>query len=348
MALQLRRGTNAERLAITPAVGELIYVTDHVNASVQPLWVGDGSTPGGTSNSTSSNITYLTSITNTSVVPLTLDSQSTGTPAPGFGPSIVFQSETAPGNTERIGDINFILSDVTSGSEDAYVDIGVIFNGMPSYKVVELKPTTVKFSASDLTLDVNSTGTSNTIYANTNGTDSTLTWDKTNWTFGHSVVSNSNITATGDLAVNGGDITTTATTFNLLNTTATTLNIGGGATTALNIGAIAGKVIMPGVFLTNSSEDVSAGGTISLTTASSYFNTGSAISLSLAAGTNGQFKSLVCTGTGVGVAVVTVTNAGWKTSGTGTITFNVIGESCLLQYINSKWYAIGQNGVAFA
>ena len=36
---------------------------------------------------------------------------------------------------------------------------------------------------------------------------------------------------TGDLAVNGGDITTTATTFNLLNTTATTLNIGGAATT---------------------------------------------------------------------------------------------------------------------
>ena len=42
---------------------------------------------------------------------------------------------------------------------------------------------------------------------------------------------------TGDLAVNGGDITTTATTFNLLNTTATTLNIGGAATT-IDIGEI--------------------------------------------------------------------------------------------------------------
>jgi len=42
-----------------------------------------------------------------------------------------------------------------------------------------------------------------------------------------------------DLAVNGGDITTTQTTFNLLNTTATTLNIGG-ASTATNIGASTG------------------------------------------------------------------------------------------------------------
>ena len=38
-----------------------------------------------------------------------------------------------------------------------------------------------------------------------------------------------------DVAVNGGDLTTTATTFNLINTTATTLNIGGAAT-AVDIG----------------------------------------------------------------------------------------------------------------
>ena len=44
---------------------------------------------------------------------------------------------------------------------------------------------------------------------------------------------------TGDLAVNGGDITTTATTFNLINATATTLNIGGAAT-AIDIGAATG------------------------------------------------------------------------------------------------------------
>jgi hypothetical protein len=47
------------------------------------------------------------------------------------------------------------------------------------------------------------------------------------------------LTLTGDAAVNGGDITTSATTFNLVNTTATTLNIGGAATT-VNIGASTG------------------------------------------------------------------------------------------------------------
>mgnify|MGYP006277720137 CR=1 FL=1 len=43
-------------------------------------------------------------------------------------------------------------------------------------------------------------------------------------------------TLTGDLAVNGGDITTTQTTASVFDTTATTLNIGGAATT-VNIGA---------------------------------------------------------------------------------------------------------------
>ena len=42
MALRLRRGTDAERLTITPVEGELIYTTD-----LQELWIGDGVTAGG-------------------------------------------------------------------------------------------------------------------------------------------------------------------------------------------------------------------------------------------------------------------------------------------------------------
>lgn len=48
------------------------------------------------------------------------------------------------------------------------------------------------------------------------------------------------ITLTGDAAVNGGDVTTTATTASLFNANATTLNIGGAATT-LSIGAATGN-----------------------------------------------------------------------------------------------------------
>ena len=47
------------------------------------------------------------------------------------------------------------------------------------------------------------------------------------------------ITANGDIAVNGGDLTTTQTTANVFNTTATTLNLGGAAT-IVEIGAASG------------------------------------------------------------------------------------------------------------
>jgi len=47
------------------------------------------------------------------------------------------------------------------------------------------------------------------------------------------------ITLTGDAAVNGGDVTTTATTASLFNTNATTLNVGGAATT-ISVGAVTG------------------------------------------------------------------------------------------------------------
>jgi len=43
MSLKLRRGTNTERLTITPDVGELIYTTD-----TKQLYAGDGTTVGGT------------------------------------------------------------------------------------------------------------------------------------------------------------------------------------------------------------------------------------------------------------------------------------------------------------
>jgi hypothetical protein len=47
MALQIRRGTNAQRLLYTPIVGELVFVTDYLSADVDPIYVGDGITLGG-------------------------------------------------------------------------------------------------------------------------------------------------------------------------------------------------------------------------------------------------------------------------------------------------------------
>ena len=47
MALQIRRGTNVQRLLYTPLVGELVFVTDYLTAGVDPIYIGDGVTLGG-------------------------------------------------------------------------------------------------------------------------------------------------------------------------------------------------------------------------------------------------------------------------------------------------------------
>ena len=47
-------------------------------------------------------------------------------------------------------------------------------------------------------------------------------------------------TFASDIAVNGGDLTSNQTTFNLLNSTVTTLNVGGAASSTINIGATDG------------------------------------------------------------------------------------------------------------
>lgn len=97
----------------------------------------------------------------------------------------------------------------------------------------------------------------------------------------------------------------------------------------------------------NSSEDLAASGAANLSLTTSYFSTAAAETATLAAGVNGQIKTFAMYADS-GDMVITVTNAGWKTSGTGTITFDTIGDACTLQYINSKWFAIGNNGCVFA
>lgn len=97
----------------------------------------------------------------------------------------------------------------------------------------------------------------------------------------------------------------------------------------------------------NSSEDLASAAAASLGVTASYFSTAAAETATLAAGAEGQIKVFAMYADS-GDMVITVTNAGWKSSGTGTITFDTIGDSCTLQYINSKWFCIGNNGAVFA
>lgn len=99
--------------------------------------------------------------------------------------------------------------------------------------------------------------------------------------------------------------------------------------------------------LNASSEDVANAAAVKLSVSDSYFSTSAAETATLAAGVNGQVKVLAMKADS-GDMVITVTNAGWKTSGTGTITFNDIGDACTLKYIDNKWFCIGNNGCVFA
>jgi hypothetical protein len=115
----------------------------------------------------------------------------------------------------------------------------------------------------------------------------------------------------------------------------------GGTTITL---AEVNKQIQP---FNNSSENLTDTSAANLALTTSYFSTVTASTATLAAGVNGQIKTFAMYAQS-GDMVITVANAGWKTSGSGTITFNAIGEGCTLQYINSKWFCVGNNGAAFA
>ncbi len=144
------------------------------------------------------------------------------------------------------------------------------------------------------------------------------------------------IVSSTSLTISGSPITTNGTiTIDLPTNTVVTGNITGG------------NLITAGRLLLTGSEDLAPSAAASLLLTASYFTTASAETSTLAAGTTGQIKTFMMVSDG-GDMVLTVTNAGWKSSGTGTITFNDIGDGCTLQYINSKWFCIGNNGVAFA
>ena len=72
---------------------------------------------------------------------------------------------------------------------------------------------------------------------------------------------NGDLTTTTDIAINGGDLTSTATTFNLLNATVTTLNLGGAATT-VSLGAGTGTTTVNNALTTTGT--LTANGTLTV------------------------------------------------------------------------------------
>jgi len=152
--------------------------------------------------------------------------------------------------------------------------------------------------------------------------------------------SNGNVTVSA--TITGGTVTSVG----LSSSSLTVTNSPVTSTGIMNV-ELPANVAVTGRLLLSGSENLASGDAANLSVTASYFTTTSPSTATLAAGTAGLIKTFMMVGDG-GDMVITVTNAGWKSSGTGTITFGDIGDGCTLQYINSKWFCIGQNGVAFA
>ena len=135
------------------------------------------------------------------------------------------------------------------------------------------------------------------------------------------------------------EVTTTGTSLTVLDGTVTTT---GTITIDLSSNVtVSGQLILDGV------QTLDDGGTVDLSVTASYFGTIVPSTATLGAGTTGQIKTFMMLSDS-GDMVITVTNAGWQSTGTGTITFDNIGDGCTLQYITNKWFCVGNNGAVFA
>jgi hypothetical protein len=202
------------------------------------------------------------------------------------------------GNTTLTGDLAVNGGDLTSSAST--------FNLLAS-------PTTVSFAAAGATLTIGATTGTATIRNATVAVTNALT-------VGTTLAVTGNTTLTGDLAVNGGDITTTATgTATVFNTNATTLNIGGAATT-VSIGATTGTTTVNNDLLLNTGKtiifegatadayetiltvvDPTADRTITLPNATGYAALTSSTTgvITLGTDTSGNYVASVATGSGL-------------------------------------------------
>jgi hypothetical protein len=92
-------------------------------------------------------------------------------------------------------------------------------------------------------------------------------------------------------------------------------------------------------------ESVTANSNLSLAVTTSVIDTTASITGNLAAGADGQIKILAFGNASAGNCLVTVTNAAW--GGSNIANLSAVGSAATLQYIDNKWFCVGNNGVTF-
>ena len=149
---------------------------------------------------------------------------------------------------------------------------------------------------------------------------------------------NANSTA-GTVVITNTGVTNVSLTSNNLTITGSPLTTTGTLTVDLPANVVvSGRLTLTGV------ETLNNGAAANVEVTVSYISTTGPSTATLATGSVGQIKTFV-TGVYGGDMVITVANPGW--GGNGTMTFTSAGAGCTLQYISSKWFCIGNNGVTF-
>lgn len=93
-------------------------------------------------------------------------------------------------------------------------------------------------------------------------------------------------------------------------------------------------------------ETFAANGNVSLTNSTTVFTSSANRIGNLNAGATGQIKILAYSNASVGNTRITVTNAAW--GGSNIANLSAVGSACTMQYVDSKWFVIGNNGVTFS
>jgi len=209
MALQLKRGTDVQRIISLLLPGEPYYLTDYVSVGLSPFWIGDGITYGGVVP-TPGELSQLSDILITSPANYDFLQYSSATDQ-----WINSGALTVQGNANFFGPASF-SEGVTLGNSSADT---VLFNA-----AIITIPNGLNFDANTLVINA----TTNRVGVGRTNPEVALDVE------GQLRVRGTNITADGDLIVNGGDITTSALTANVFATTAT-----------VNVGSSTGVVQIP-------------------------------------------------------------------------------------------------------
>jgi len=177
-------------LITSPVEGETLYYDSATNQWKNNgiLKINDSTTGVEIYNTAGTRVRRTETTTNTTITSLTVSGATTGTTAAGFGTSIAIENEISPNNYTVGAYITSLITDVTSGSEDADLLFTIQSAGTTS--------TPLRLTGNDIVVGGDLTVTGNDIKSSS-ATAITL--------------SGANVSVAGDLTVTGTNINTGAT-----------------------------------------------------------------------------------------------------------------------------------------